>query len=107
MDTGESPKQPLKPLRREGRVAPVEPVVDLLVCFFQLHARLRVRPAPGFPCALCSFEGQCELQNSSGCAAARAAKLRLKSDRMVHCERNEASSAAREPLDCFGTRSPQ
>jgi hypothetical protein len=47
-----------KPSRREGRVAPVEPVVSLLVCFHFLHARLRVRPAPGFPCALCSCEGR-------------------------------------------------
>jgi len=26
---------------------------DLLVCFFILHARLRVQRTPGFPCALC------------------------------------------------------
>jgi hypothetical protein len=42
-----------KPLRREGRVVRLEPVVTMLVCFHLLHARLRVRPAPGFPCALC------------------------------------------------------
>jgi hypothetical protein len=30
-----------------------EPVVITLVCFFTLHARLRVHWAPGFPCALC------------------------------------------------------
>ena len=29
------------------------PVVTMLVCFFHLHARLRVRRAPGIPCALC------------------------------------------------------
>jgi hypothetical protein len=29
-----------------------EPVVTMLVCFFILHARLRVRRAPGIPCAL-------------------------------------------------------
>ena len=28
------------------------PVVTMLVCFFTLHARLRVRPAPGISCAL-------------------------------------------------------
>src|SRR5579871_2850190 len=33
MDTGESSQISRKPLRREGRVAPVEPVVTLLVCF--------------------------------------------------------------------------
>ena len=53
---GRARRTPLTPLRREGRVAPVEPVVDLLVCFFPLHARPRVRPASGFPCALC-FRG--------------------------------------------------
>jgi hypothetical protein len=29
------------------------PVVTTLVWFFHFHARLRVRRAPGFPCALC------------------------------------------------------
>jgi hypothetical protein len=29
-----------------------EPVVTTLVCFLYLHARLRVREAPGIPCAL-------------------------------------------------------
>jgi hypothetical protein len=29
-----------------------EPVVTMLVCFFILHARLRVHRAPGIPCAL-------------------------------------------------------
>src|SRR5258708_26670377 len=33
-------------------------VVTMLVCFFHLHARLRVHRAPGIPCALCSQEGQ-------------------------------------------------
>ena len=28
-------------------------VVTMLVCFFILHARLRVHWAPGIPCALC------------------------------------------------------
>src|SRR6516165_5610422 len=32
---GRARRTPLTPSRREGRVAPVEPVVDLLVCFFQ------------------------------------------------------------------------
>src|SRR6266404_9951468 len=34
-------------------VDPSEPVVTTLVCFFNLHARLRVQLAPGIPCALC------------------------------------------------------
>jgi hypothetical protein len=34
-----------------------EPVVTTLVCFFHLHARLRVHWAPGIPHALC-FQGR-------------------------------------------------
>jgi len=34
-----------------------QPVVTMLVCFFVLQTRLRVRPAPGIPCALC-LEGR-------------------------------------------------
>ena len=56
--TGESTKQSLKPLRGESRVVPAEPVVTTLVCFSLSHTRLRVRSAPGFPCALCGSEGQ-------------------------------------------------
>src|SRR6266481_510717 len=53
-----------------------EPVVTTLVCFFILHARLWVRRAPGFPCALC-FRGQTILANLGcyprrGIAEARA-----------------------------------
>src|SRR6476660_35978 len=33
-------------------------VVTTLVCFFHLHARLRVHRAPGIPCALCSQRGE-------------------------------------------------
>jgi hypothetical protein len=43
-------RNPLKPLRGESRLIPSEPVVTTLVCFFILHARLRVRAAhPAFP----------------------------------------------------------
>src|SRR5215471_12627233 len=55
---GESTKEAVKPLRGESRDVSAEPVVTTLVCFLLLHARLRVRSAPGFPCALCSREGQ-------------------------------------------------
>jgi hypothetical protein len=34
-----------------------EPVVTTLVCFLFLRTRLRVRRAPGIPCALC-FRGR-------------------------------------------------
>jgi hypothetical protein len=32
------------------------------VCFFHSHARLWVHWAPGFPCALCLFEGRCSCE---------------------------------------------
>jgi hypothetical protein len=48
---GEITKQPLKPLRREGRVFSAEPVV--LPRAFLLHADRGRQPAPGLPCALC------------------------------------------------------
>jgi hypothetical protein len=57
MDTGESTKETVKPLRGECRDAPAEPVVTMLVCFLILHARLRVRLAPGIPCSLSSLRG--------------------------------------------------
>src|SRR5258707_9477030 len=47
-------------------------VVTMLVCFFHLHARLRVHRAPGIPCALCSQEGQTFAQPR----AHRAARMR-------------------------------
>jgi hypothetical protein len=43
--------------------------VTTLVCFFILHTRLRVRHAPGFPCAL-SFEGK-DFQSNLGRIAPR------------------------------------
>src|SRR5439155_11746089 len=62
--TGESTKQLLKPLRGESRVVPAEPVVSTLVCFSLSHTRLRVRQAPGFPCALSYLERDNELAKS-------------------------------------------
>ncbi len=48
---GRARSKPLKPLRGEGRFDPTSPVVTNS-CVFILHTRLRVRPAPGLPCAL-------------------------------------------------------
>jgi hypothetical protein len=63
--TGESTKQPLKPLRGESRDVSAVPVVKP-VCFLSLvsHTGLRAQSAPGFPCALSSGEGQREYSNS-------------------------------------------
>jgi len=52
MDTGESAKISVNTIARGRPDDPVEPVVDLLVWLFSFHARLRVRPASGLPCAL-------------------------------------------------------
>src|SRR5260370_41463096 len=38
-------------------------VVTMLVCFFTLHARLRVHRAPGIPCALCLSRRERLMQN--------------------------------------------
>src|SRR6516164_2412864 len=54
MDTGKSTKETVKPLRGEGRVLLGRTCGDYRSYAFSfLHARLRVRPAPGFPRALC------------------------------------------------------
>src|SRR5216683_145793 len=49
---GRARSKPLKPLRREGRIASAEPVCSCAFCYVHLHARPRVQRAPGFPCAL-------------------------------------------------------
>src|SRR6202034_2002635 len=50
---GRARRKPLKPLRREGRVS--RRTCGLYPCAFLLHRGLRVRQAPGFPCALYSL----------------------------------------------------
>jgi hypothetical protein len=70
--SGKSAKETVKTVARGKPDDPDEPAVDLLVCFFQSHARLRVQLAPGFPCALSAqtprvcrdLEGQRQLQSS-------------------------------------------
>ena len=49
--SGKSSKETVKPSRRECRTER-RTCGDLLVCFFPSHTRLRVRLAPGIPCAL-------------------------------------------------------
>jgi hypothetical protein len=51
MDTEESSQKVVN--HRAGKAGLFGvPVVDLLVCFLFMHARLRVHKTPGFPCAL-------------------------------------------------------
>jgi hypothetical protein len=65
---GRARNKPLKPLRRKRRN--VWPTCgDLLACFLLLHARLRVRLAPGVSCALEFLGG--DAWQSSGSHAAR------------------------------------
>jgi hypothetical protein len=49
---GRARRKPLKPLRREGRIASAEPVCSCAFSYVHLHTRPRVQRAPGFPCAL-------------------------------------------------------
>ena len=53
-----------------------EPVVTMLVCFFILHTRLRVRRASGFPCSLC-FGGTQSLTSRAHRAARMLAYVYL------------------------------
>src|SRR5881392_2889054 len=53
--TGESSKQAVKPLRREGRSVPAALYARVQFCLRKSHARPRVQQAPGLPCAL-SFQ---------------------------------------------------
>ena len=54
-----------------------EPVVTMLVCFFHLQTRLRVRSAPGFPCALFIGEGATEMQPRAKPAAGTRACISM------------------------------
>src|SRR5689334_6241155 len=78
--TGESTKEAVKPLRGESRDVSAVPVKPVCVLSLPLHTVLRVPPAPGFPCALCS-RGSNEIarlrrksrrENESACAAANS-----------------------------------
>jgi hypothetical protein len=51
-------------------------VVNTLVCFFILHARLRAHRAPGIPCALC-FRGEGFIGHNSGASRRGNANARL------------------------------
>src|SRR5947208_17020961 len=62
--TGESSKQAVKPLRREGRNAPAALYARVQFCLRKSHARPRVQQAPGLPCALSSRGGQTKMQTS-------------------------------------------
>jgi hypothetical protein len=85
-------------------VNPALPVVTTLVCFFILHARLRVRSAPGIPHALIFFRGVKFLHNSGG-SRREAAEVRLRSfrDRTHPCLGvGRAAGLCHPSFDCYG-----
>jgi hypothetical protein len=75
--TKESAKETVKTIAQGRPGFSGEPVVTTLVCFFISHARLRVRRAPGFPCALLFFRGQ-KFLHSSGVLRRENAKVCLR-----------------------------
>ncbi len=87
MDTGESTKQPLTPLRRECRCSAL-PVVTVLVCFFHSHTRLRVQlEHPAFP-APSVFRGHRPKLGHNvprECGGASGAVRRLNQDAPLSC----------------------
>ena len=64
-------RKPLKPLRRECRIASAEPVCSCaLFCAF-LHTRPRVQRAPAIPCSLFFFGGSTSCKPRANRAARR------------------------------------
>jgi hypothetical protein len=81
---GRARRKPLKPLRRECRVISAEPVAATRVLL--LHARLRVRLAPGIPCALFFF-GAHEIMQDSGARCRENAEVCLNLAHVLSCHR--------------------
>src|SRR5438094_8615687 len=67
--TGESSKQAVKPLRREGRNAPAALYARVHFCLRKSHARPRVQQAPGLPCALSQRGREVDSKPRTQCAA--------------------------------------
>ena len=61
---GRARSKPLKPLRREGRISPVSPVVTTLVCFLPCTRGRGCQPASGLPCALSFKKGITHMKGS-------------------------------------------
>ena len=64
-----------KTIARGRPGCPVGPVVTTLVCFFVLHARLRVRSAPGFPAPSAQERGNAIAQLGRKHAARRRTRI--------------------------------
>ena len=104
MDTGKSTKETVKPLRGEGRVLLGRTCGDYRSYAFSfLHARLRVRPAPGFPRALC-YSRDVHQQNS-GVTRRGDFEPRRTPRTPVSRPRRSASPAMRSIVRCDATQS--
>src|SRR5436190_23249054 len=86
--TGESSKQAVKPLRREGRSVPAALYARVQFCLRKSHARPRVQQAPGLPCALYFEEGK------RNCKPRAISAARTRNYIHRHCERSEAIHAS-------------
>ena len=72
MDTGESTEQTVKTIAQGMPLFSVVPVVTTLVCFFSLHARLRVQQNTRYSLRPLLFEG---ILNGSGVTAPRGCEV--------------------------------
>jgi hypothetical protein len=86
---GRARRKPLKPLRREGRA--FRRTCGFYPCAFLLHRGLRVRQAPGFPCALCSLrdKGFCKTRTHRAAGSRKCVFIffviaRSESDEAIH-----------------------
>ena len=88
---GRARNKPLKPLRAGMPGVPAVTVVTMLVCLFSLlHARLRVRLAPGIPHAL-FFQGGRFMHNSG------ASRREIVDSYSFRCLKTLTSVIARDP----------
>src|SRR5437879_12607001 len=90
--TGESTKQAVKPLRREGRNAPAALYARVHFCLRKSHARPRVQQAPGLPCALQFRGGQTTMQTSGDQRREIAASYSRSEERRVGNEQRHRRS---------------
>jgi hypothetical protein len=100
--TGESTKETVKPLRREGRSVSAEPVCSCAHFLCILHTRPRVQRAPGFPCALYSARAR-KIHKPRAQRVARTRRCDLR-----HCERKRSNPFHHtERMDCFVASAPR
>jgi hypothetical protein len=90
----------------QGRPAdPVEPVVTNS-CASLLHTRLRVQPASGLPCALCSFEGH-RCRFPPGANVPREGGRVSLASLSLRAQRSNPEFFRGKALDCFVADAPR